>query len=506
VPIQKVLIANRGEIALRIVRTLREMGVRSVAVFSDADREELHVRAADEAYRLGPPAPSESYLRIDRILEVALEAGCDSIHPGYGFLSENADFARAVTDAGLTFIGPTAESISAAGDKLRARVAMKAAGVPVIPGSENALADVSEIAAIAKETGYPLALKAVGGGGGKGIRVVHEPSQLAEAFARASAEALNAFGNGAMYVEKFLVNPKHIEIQILSDSHGNHLHFGERECSIQRRHQKLLEEAPSPNVDADLRARMGSSAVAAAEAVDYLGAGTVEFLVDDAGEFYFLEINTRIQVEHPVTELVYGIDLIRWQVRVAEGAELPFRQEELQPSGHAIEIRLTAEDPAAGFFPQTGIVRALRMPEGPGIRVDANLYPGQEITLHYDPMIGKIIAHGRDRDDAIERLKRALIEMRLVGLKTCAPLLLRLLDDEAFRAGRTHTGYLERYVVESDWQSLPPLSDMPAELPAILAAVLFTHRRQGAARAVVADTASGGGSAWLAAGRREALR
>ena len=505
-PITKVLIANRGEIALRIVRTLREMGVLSVAVYSDADREELHVRAADEAYRLGPPAPSESYLRIDRILEVAQQAGCDAIHPGYGFLSENADFARAVEDAGLIFIGPTADSIAQAGDKLRARVAMVAAGVPVIPGSEAALDDPGELEAIAKEIGFPIALKAVGGGGGKGIRVVHEPSGLAEAFARASAEALSAFGNGAMYIEKFLVNPKHIEIQVLSDTHGNHLHLGERECSIQRRHQKLLEEAPSPNVDADLRARMGASAVEAVAAVDYRGAGTVEFLLDDAGEFYFLEINTRIQVEHPVTELVYGIDLVRWQVRVAEGCELPFKQEDLVPKGHAIEIRLTAEDPAAGFFPQTGVVKALRMPEGPGIRVDANLYPGQEITLHYDPMIGKIIAHGRDRDDAIERLKRALVEMRLVGLKTCAPLLLRLLDEPDFRAGRTHTGYLERYVEESDWQALPQLSDLPADLPAVIAAVLYTHARQGASRAVVADSTRAGGNAWLEAGRREALR
>ena len=505
-PITKVLIANRGEIALRIVRTLREMGVRSVAVFSDADREELHVRAADEAYRLGPPAPSESYLRIDRILEVALAAGCDAIHPGYGFLSENADFARAVEDAGLAFIGPTADSIAAAGDKIRARVAMVAAGVPVIPGSQQTLADVSEVEAIAKEIGFPLALKAVGGGGGKGIRIVREASGLADAFARASAEALSAFGNGAMYVEKFLENPKHIEIQVLSDTHGNHLHFGERECSIQRRHQKLLEEAPSPNVDADLRARMGAAAVKAARAVDYRGAGTVEFLVDDAGEFYFLEMNTRIQVEHPVTELVYGVDLVRWQVRIAEGRELPFKQEDLQPSGHAIEIRLTAEDPAAGFFPQTGVVKALRMPEGPGVRVDANLYPGQEITLHYDPMIGKIIAHGRDRDDAIERLKRALVEMRLVGLKTCAPLLLRLLDDPDFRAGRTHTGYLERYVQESDWQATPALGDLPADLPAVIAAVLYTHRRQGASRAVVADRARSGGGAWLEAGRRESMR
>ncbi len=482
------------------------MGVRSVAVFSDVDREELHVRAADEAYRLGPPAPSESYLRIDRILEVAQKAGCDAIHPGYGFLSENADFARAVEDAGLIFIGPTADSIAAAGDKLRARAAMVAAGVPVIPGSEAVLTDASEIEAIAKQIGFPIALKAVGGGGGKGIRVVHEPSGLAEAFARASAEALSAFGNGTMYLEKFLVDPKHIEIQVLSDTHGNHLHLGERECSIQRRHQKLLEEAPSPNVDADLRARMGAAAVAAAAGVDYRGAGTVEFLLDQSGEFYFLEINTRIQVEHPVTELIYGIDLVRWQVRVAEGRELPFAQADFVPKGHAIEIRLTAEDPAAGFFPQTGVVKALRMPEGPGIRVDANLYPGQEITLHYDPMIGKIIAHGRDRDDAIERLKRALVEMRLVGLKTCAPLLLRLLDDPEFRAGRTHTGYLERYVVESDWQALPELGDLPADLPAVIAAVLYTHARQGASRAVVADAARAGGNAWVEAGRREALR
>jgi acetyl-CoA carboxylase biotin carboxylase subunit len=506
VAISKVLIANRGEIALRIVRSLREMGIRSVAVFSDADRDELHVRAADEAYRLGPPAPSESYLRIDRLLEVARRAGCDAVHPGYGFLSENADFAKAVEEAGLVFIGPTSESIAAAGDKLRAREAMMAAGVPVIPGSESAVADPAEIEEISKLTGFPLALKAVGGGGGKGIRVVHEASELADAFARASSEALAAFGNGAMYVEKFLVNPKHIEIQVLSDTHGNHLHLGERECSIQRRHQKLLEEAPSPNVDAEMRARMGAAAVAAAAAVDYRGAGTVEFLVDEAGDFYFLEVNTRIQVEHPVTELVYGIDLVRWQVQIAEGAELPFAQSDFVPNGHAIEIRLTAEDPAAGFFPQTGIVRALRMPEGPGIRIDANLYPGQEISLHYDPMIGKIIAYGRDRDHAVARLKRALVEMRLVGLKTCAPLLLRLLDEPDFRAGRTHTGYLERYVAESDWQALRPLNDLPADLPAIITAVLFTHRRQGESRAVVADSGGAARSAWLEAGRRESMR
>jgi acetyl-CoA carboxylase biotin carboxylase subunit len=506
VAITKVLIANRGEIALRILRTLREMDIRSVAVYSDADRDELHVRQADEAYRLGPPPPSESYLRIDRIIEVAKECGADAVHPGYGFLAENADFARAVEDAGMTFIGPTPESIAQAGDKLAARVAMIEAGVPVIPGTQEAISDPSEIEAIANEFGFPVALKAVGGGGGKGIRVVYEAKDLADAFARASAEAEAAFGNGAMYVEKYLVNPRHIEIQVLSDTHGKHLHLGERECSIQRRHQKLLEEAPSPNVDAAMRARMGEAATKAAAAVDYRGAGTVEFLADQEGNFYFLEMNTRIQVEHPITELVYGVDLVRWQVKVAEGEKIPWKQEDFQPVGHAIEIRLTAEDPAQGFFPQTGIVRALRMPEGPGIRVDANLYPGQEITLFYDPMIGKIIAHGRDRENAIERLKRALIEMRLVGLKTCAPLLLRLLDDPEFRAGNTHTGYLETFVEDPAWQELPELNDLPADLPALITAVLYAHERQGAGGAVVTDSVARRGSPWLEAGRREAMR
>jgi acetyl/propionyl-CoA carboxylase alpha subunit len=346
----------------------------------------------------------------------------------------------------------------------------------------------------------------VGGGGGKGIRIVREAKGLKDAFARASAEAEAAFGNGAMYVEKYLENPRHIEIQVLSDTHGNHLHLGERECSIQRRHQKLLEECPSPNVDEAMRARMGEAATKAAAAVDYRGAGTVEFLADKEGNFYFLEMNTRIQVEHPVTELVYGLDLVRWQVRVAEGEELPFSQEDLKPQGHAIEIRLTAEDPAQGFFPQTGVVRALRLPEGPGIRVDANLFPGQEITLHYDPMIGKIIAHGRDRENAIERLKRALIEMRLVGLKTCAPLLLRLLDDARFLAGDTDTGYLERFVADDSWQKLPDLNDFPADLPALITAVLYAHQRRGAGGAVVAPAARERPSEWLAAGRREALR
>ena len=501
------MIANRGEIALRIVRTLREMGIASVAVFSDADRDELHVRAADEAYPIGPPAPAESYLRADKILAVAKAAGCDAIHPGYGFLSENAAFAAAVEKAGLVFIGPTAASIEAAGDKLRARATMTAAGVPVIPGSDGPCKDAAAALAAAKTTGYPVALKAVGGGGGKGIRVVREGEDIAAAFARASSEAEAAFGNGAMYVERFLEAPRHIEVQVLADQHGNTVHLGERECSIQRRHQKLLEETPSPFVDDDLRARMGAAAVAAARAVDYRGAGTVEFLAEADGSFFFLEMNTRIQVEHPITELTYGVDLVRLQVRVAEGRPLPFRQEDLVPYGHAIEVRLTAEDPAAGFLPETGRVESLRLPAGPGVRVDSHLYPGQEITLYYDPMVGKVIVHGRDREDAIERLKRALIEMRLVGIKTCAPLLRALLDDDRFRRGDTNTAYLEQFVQEADWQAMPDLNDVPADVPAVITAVLYAHAQRGAGRAIVpGNDGAVARSAWLDAGRREALQ
>ena len=505
-PIRKVLIANRGEIALRVVRTLREMGVTSVAVFSEADRNELHVRAADEAYPIGPPAPADSYLRQDRILEAAQVAGCDAVHPGYGFLSEHAAFARAVEDAGLAFIGPTAESIAAAGDKIRARATMQKAGVPVLPGSDGPVKDARAAKTVARRVGYPVALKAVGGGGGKGIRVVSSAKDLEAAFARAAGEAETAFGNAAIYVEKFLEAPRHIEVQVLADTHGNTVHLGERECSIQRRHQKLLEETPSPFVDDDLRARMGAAAVQAARAVDYRSAGTVEFLVDSEGEFYFLEMNTRIQVEHPVTELTYGVDLVRLQVRIAEGQRLPFAQDDLRPQGHAIEVRLTAEDPAAGFLPQTGTVRAVRMPQGPGVRVDSNLYPGQEITLFYDPMIGKVIAHGRDRTDAIARLRRALIEMRLVGIRTCAPLLLSLLDDPRFIQGDTNTAFLEEYVKDGAWQRLPAVNELPAEVPAIITAVLYAHDRKGGGRAVVADRHEGSGNPWVEAGRREAMR
>jgi len=503
---KRVLVANRGEIALRVVRSLREMGITSVAVFSDADREELHVRAADEAYPIGPPAPSRSYLRIDKLVEVARAARCDAVHPGYGFLSENAAFAAAVEGAGVVFIGPTPSAIEAMGDKLRARQTMIAAKVPVVPGSERPLATMKEVHAAATAAGFPVALKAVAGGGGKGIRIVRESKDLESAFRRASSEAEAAFGNGAMYLERFLEGPRHIEVQVLADTQGNTVHLGERECSIQRRHQKLLEESPSPFVDEAMRRRMGAAAVLAARAVNYRGAGTVEFLVDRDGSFYFLEMNTRIQVEHPITELTYGVDLVRLQVRIAEGRPLPFRQEDLRPQGHAIEIRLTAEDPAQGFLPQTGRVTALRLPRGPGIRVDSHLYPGQEIGLWYDPMIGKIIAHGRNRDEAIARMRAALVEMRLVGLRTGAPLLLRLLDDGRFRRGETDTAYLESFVREVDWNTLPDLNGLPAEIPAVITAVLHAHARQGAARAVLPRGNGGARSAWLEAGRREGLR
>jgi acetyl-CoA carboxylase biotin carboxylase subunit len=503
-----VLIANRGEIALRVVRALRELGIESVAVFSEADRRELHVRAADEAYPIGPPPPRDSYLRADRLLDVARRAGCDAVHPGYGFLSENAEFARGVEEAGLTFIGPSSRSIAMAGDKLQARLTAIRAGVPVIPGSEAPTESFAEVERIAKKTGYPLVLKAVGGGGGKGIRIVHAEEELEGAFRRASSEAAAAFGNGAMYVEKYLVHPRHIEFQVVAAADGGTVHLGERECSVQRRHQKLLEEAPSVWLDEGRRGRMGEAAVKFAKAVGYRNAGTIEFLVDETGNFYFLEMNTRIQVEHPVTELVYGVDLVKLQIRIAEGEPLPFRQEEVRRKGHAIEIRLTAEDPAEGFFPQAGTVRALRLPSGPGVRVDSHLHLGQEISLHYDPMIGKVIAWADDRPSAIARLRRALVEMRLVGVKTCAPLLLALLEDRDFQESRVHTGTLERFVREADWRRRPVFGGIDPEIPAVITAVLHAHGRQGAGRAVLpaAPPAARSGGSWLDAGRREAMR
>jgi acetyl-CoA carboxylase, biotin carboxylase subunit len=442
--LEKVLIANRGEIALRVVRACRELGIRSVAVFSDADRHAPHVLAADEAVLVGPSPAAESYLRIDRLLDAARARGCDAIHPGYGFLAERAPFARAVAEAGLVFIGPTAAAIEAMGDKTRARQAMMAAGVPVVPGTAHALADADEAATVAEEVGYPLMLKAAAGGGGKGMRVVREPAELEAAFESASREASSAFGDGSVYIERFLEGPRHIEIQVLADAHGTIVHLGERECSIQRRHQKMIEEAPSPVVDAGLRERMGEAAVAAARAVEYRNAGTVEFLYQ-GGEFFFLEMNTRIQVEHPVTELVTGVDLVQWQLRVAGGERLSFGQEDVRWSGHAIECRITSEDPDRGFLPSTGRIDLLQPPSGPGVRWDGGVQEGDEVSLFYDPMLAKLVVHAPTRDLAIERMIRALDELRVVGVETSAPFHRRVLREEDFRAGRLDIRYIERH-------------------------------------------------------------
>ncbi len=467
--LDKVLVANRGEIAVRVIRACRELGIRSVAVYSEADRHAVHVLGADEAVLLGPAPAAESYLRVDRILDAARERGCDGVHPGYGFLAERAPFARAVEEAGLVFVGPSADAIEAMGDKTRARQAMMDAGVPVVPGTAHALADAQDAAAVAEEVGYPVMLKAAAGGGGKGMRVVYESKELASAFESASREALGAFGDGSVYIERFLEGPRHIEIQVLADNHGNIIHLGERECSIQRRHQKMIEEAPSPVVTGPLRDRMGHAAVAAARAVGYRNAGTVEFLYQD-GEFYFLEMNTRIQVEHPVTELVTGIDLVRWQLRVAAGEVLTVRQEDVGWTGHAIECRITSEDPYRGFLPSAGRIELLQPPGGPGVRWDGGVQEGDEVSLYYDPLLAKLVVHAATREAAMDRMVRALGELRVVGVETSAPFHRRVLLEPDFRSGDLdiryidqHPELLEREVTLATAQSLAVTAALLAE-------------------------------------------
>ena len=447
--IRKVLVANRGEIAVRILRTVREMGLGAVAVYSDADAAALHVLEADEAVRLGPAEPSESYLHVERILAAARETRADAIHPGYGFLAENADFARAVIDAGLIFVGPPAGVIARLGDKTTARQLMIGHGVPVIPGMQATEADPAKLAAAAAAIGYPVLIKAAAGGGGKGMRVVERPGQLAEAAERASSEAASAFGDGSIYLEKYLPRARHVELQILADSHGNALHLGERECSIQRRHQKIVEETPSPAVDPALRRQMGEAAVAAARAAGYVGAGTVEFLLDPDGSFYFLEVNTRLQVEHPITELTVGMDIVRHQIGIAEGAELETAQAEVKPRGHAIECRIYAEDPAAGFLPSPGTILFVRPASGPGVRFDEGIYGGCEVPVHYDPILGKLIVWAESRAAAIDRMTRALRDNVVLGVATTTEFLIDVLASEAFRAGDTHTRFLEEHL--ADW-------------------------------------------------------
>ena len=442
-PLGRVLVANRGEIALRIIRACHEEGLEAVAVYSSVDHRAAHVQAADIAVPIGGARPADSYLNIDRLVEAALEHGADGIHPGYGFLAERAEFADAVEAAGLIFIGPPASAIRAMGDKTEARRRMADAGVPVVPGSPGLVADTTEALGVAEQIGYPVMVKATSGGGGRGMRIVERAEALAGALETASSEAEKAFGDGGVYLEKFIERPRHIEIQILADG-LRAVHFGERECSIQRRHQKLVEEAPSVAVDEDLRSRMGQAAVAGALSVGYRGVGTCEFLLAADGSFYFLEMNTRIQVEHPVTELVYGVDLVREQLRVAGGQELGIAQDHVRPNGWAIECRITSEDPSNGFLPSTGRIEFMRIPAGPGVRWDSGIGVGDDITLYYDSLLAKLIVWGSTRDQALQRMRRALDELVLVGVATNQDFHRFLLQDEAFCAGAIDIQFLDR--------------------------------------------------------------
>ncbi len=516
----KILIANRGEIALRVIRACRELGVRSVAVYSDADTTAAHVRAADEAVHIGASRARESYLRIDALIGAAQRTGAEAIHPGYGFLSERAAFAHAVRDAGLVWIGPPAEAIEAVGSKTAARQLAVGAGVPVVPGTTEPLRDADAAAAAASQFGYPVLLKAAAGGGGKGMRVVEHPADLAAALDAARRESQNAFGDDAVYLEKFIAGPHHVEIQLLADAHGTILSLGERECSVQRRHQKMIEEAPSVAVSSDLRRRMGETAVRAARAAGYVNAGTCEFLLDGDGQFYFLEMNTRIQVEHPVTELVTGLDLVEWQLRIAAGERLPFVQDDIVPRGWAIECRITSEDAASGFLPSTGRVTYTRIPSGPGVRWDGGVEPGTDVGLFYDPLLGKLIVWAPTRDTAVARMHRALSELVIAGVETSRELHLRIFEDAEFRRGAIDIHWLERRV-----SSLLEMRPADALTNAAVVASALLAREDGGSHPVSDGATSGGAdpssgpaggdgtprpassprASWVAVARREAL-
>jgi acetyl-CoA carboxylase biotin carboxylase subunit len=504
---KKILIANRGEIAVRVIRACHEMGIAAVGVYSDVDRAALHVRKADEAYPIGAAAAAESYLNIGKILGVARQSGAEAIHPGYGFLSENARFAQACVDAGVKFIGPTAAAMNAMGSKTRARQAMERAGVPFVPGTSRGLESIEEAEQVAARVGYPVMLKAAAGGGGKGMRLVHAPDQLKSSLEAARSEAERSFGDSEVYIEKAIVNPRHIEMQILADEHGNTLYLGERECSLQRRHQKVLEEAPSPVVDAEMRRRMGEVAVRVARAANYTNAGTVEFLVDQQKKFYFLEMNTRLQVEHPVTELVTGLDLVHLQIRIAAGEKLLLRQEDVSIRGHAMECRIYAEDPDNNYFPSPGEITLLLEPSGPGIREDSGMYEGWTVPMDYDPLLAKLIGYGSDREQAIARLTRALDEYFVGGIKTNISLFRRILSDTDFRAAKLDTGFLDRMLQRKDDQRVDPQAAQVAAIAAGIFAALGAPA--GAVGERANDTSAGesvSASNWKSASRREALR
>lgn len=494
--LKKILVANRGEIAVRIIRACQELGLDAVAVYSEVDRMAPHVRMAQEAYPIGPAQAIESYLRGDKIIEVAKKCGADGIHPGYGFLAENAEFAEAIIAANLTWIGPSPEAIRLMGDKVMARETMARAGVPLVPGiGKSGHMSDAELLAAAPEIGYPLLVKAAAGGGGKGMRNVYRAEELPEAIRTARREAQSAFGDDRVYLEKFIENARHIEIQLLGDEHGNVIHLGERECSIQRRHQKLIEEAPSPVVDEELRQKMGAIAVAAAKSVNYCSAGTMEFVLDKDRKFYFLEMNTRLQVEHPVTEMVTGVDIVKEMLRIASGRKLRYDQDDIRVKGWAIECRILAEDPRNNFMPSIGQIIGLTNPTGPGVRLDSGIYFGSEVTPYYDSMLAKLIVLGETRGEAILRMRRALEEFRITGLATTIPLHIQLMNSTRFQAGQFDTGFLEHHF--SFNQTANPASIRVAAV----AATLMAHQRN--QQAILLH--QGGTSPWRLYGRREAL-
>jgi acetyl-CoA carboxylase biotin carboxylase subunit len=493
----KVLIANRGEIAVRVIRACRELGYPTVAVYSEPDRSALHVLYADQALPIGPAPSRESYLRIDRILDAAKRSGAEAIHPGYGFLAENAGFARACRDAGILFIGPSPESIEAMGSKTEARQRMQAAGVPVVPGLTEAVKSFDEISAFAKQTGFPVMIKASAGGGGKGMRLVEREEDLFPSFERVTSEAQSFFGDGSVYAEKFIASPRHIEVQILGDQHGNIVHLGERECTLQRRHQKVLEECPSPVVDAELRERLGAMAVKAGAAVNYYSAGTIECLMGPDRQFYFLEMNTRLQVEHPVTEMVWGVDLVKEQLRIAQGERLTFKQEDLAPSGHAIECRVYAEDPSRKFAPSPGLIRYINLPQGPGVRNENGVYSGYTVPVYYDPMLSKLVCHASTREEAIQRMKRALFEYRVDGIETTIPFFAFLMDNADFRAARFDTGFIDRILSDLDLESH---GEGDVEAAITTAAIMAFEEAQRVRLPEASD------SAWKQRGRADAMR